>query len=468
MICKKNFKKGDVLLEENKMGVMPVNKLILNMSLPIIISMLVQALYNVVDSVFVGMVNEQSLTAVSLAFPAQNLMIGVATGTGVGINALISRYLGEKKPEQANNIAKNGVFLAVVSAIVFTVLGIFGSEFFMRSQTDVPYIIEQGTYYMQIVCGACMGIFIEITYERLLQSTGRTFQTMITQGVGAIINIILDPIFILVFKMGVRGAAIATVIGQIVAAILAIVINTRSNKEITLDFKGFKPNGKMIGRIYEIGVPSIIMVAIGSVMTYSMNKILITYTSGKETAATVFGAFFKLNSFVCMPIFGLNNGVIPIVAYNYGARKKNRMKKTIKLSVIYAEIFSLIGTMLFIAMPKTLLGLFSASETMLEIGVPALRIIGTSFLFAGFNIAMGATFQATGKSVYSMIVSFVRQLVVLVPVAYLLARYGMSVGNDDLVWLSYPIAEIASLTMTIIFYISTNKKIIKPLPDEEM
>lgn len=454
-------------MKENKMGVMPVNKLIINMSLPMIISMLVQALYNVVDSVFVGMVNEQSLTAVSLAFPAQNLMIGVATGTGVGINALVSRSLGEKRPDQANKIAENGVFLAVISAIVFTFLGIFGSRAFMRSQTDVPYIIEQGTYYMQIVCGACIGIFIEITYERLLQSTGRTFQTMITQGVGAIVNIVLDPIFILVLKMGVKGAAIATVCGQIVSAILAVIINGKVNKEIKLNFKAFRPSGKIIGRIYEIGVPSIIMVAIGSVMTYLMNKILIVYTTGKETAATVFGAFFKLNSFICMPIFGLNNGIIPIVAYNYGARKKNRLKKTVKLSLVYAEIFSLIGTILFIAIPGTLLGFFSASENMLAIGVPALRIIGTSFLFAGFNIAMGATFQATGKSVYSMVVSFVRQLIVLVPVAYVLARYGMSVGNDDLVWLSYPIAEIASLIMTLIFYTIVNKKIIKPLPDAE-
>lgn len=454
-------------MKENKMGVMPVNKLIINMSLPMIISMLVQALYNIVDSVFVAMVNQESLTAVSLSFPAQNLMIGFATGTAVGVNALISRALGERNGERANRIAENGVFLALVTSIAFFLFGIFGSRLFISSQTDVPYIIDEGEKYLRICCGACFGIFFEIMYERLLQSTGRTFYTMITQGVGAIANIILDPVFIFVFKLGVSGAAIATVIGQIIAFILAVYFNHRKNPEIRLNFKKFKPNGRLIGEIYKIGVPSILMVAIGSVMTYFMNKILIVYTLGKELSVNVFGAFFKLNSFICMPIFGLNNGVIPIVAYNYGARYKSRMMKTIKLSVIYAEAFSVFGAILFFALPNVLLGFFSATPQMLDIGIPALRIISLSFLFAGMNIALSAVFQAFGKSVFSMIMSFIRQLVVLIPTAYILARYGLSVGNNDLVWWAYPIAEIFAVLSSVVFFAVLDKKTIKPLKEAE-
>ena len=448
-------------MEENKMGVMPVNKLIINMSLPMIISMLVQALYNIVDSIFVAMVDEQALTAVSVSFPAQNLMIGVATGTAVGVNALVSRSLGEKNFDKANRISENGVFLALLSSIVFMLFGFFGSRAFIASQTSVPQIIEYGTQYLTIACGISFGIFFEIIFERLLQSTGRTFYTMITQGVGAILNIIFDPIFIFVFKMGVRGAAIATVLGQIVAAILAIIFNIRKNPEIKLKIKGFRPDGKIIGAIYKIGVPSILMVAIGSVMTYCMNKILVAYTTGKETAVTVFGAFFKLNSFICMPIFGLNNGIIPIIAYNYGAKKKDRMLKAVKLSTIYAGAFSIIGAALFICIPKTLLGFFSASDRMLEIGIPALRIVGTSFIFAGICIALGAAFQALGKSIFSMIVSLIRQIVVLTPAAFLLARYGLKIGNDNLVWFSYPIAEIFSLAVSVICFIYLYKTVIR-------
>lgn len=448
-------------MEENKMGIMPMNKLIINMSLPMIISMLVQALYNIVDSVFVAMINEQALTAVSVAFPAQNLMIGVATGTAVGVNALVSRSLGERDNEKANKIAENGVFLAVISFLVFMLLGIFGSRAFISSQTDVPEIIGYGTEYLSVACGASFGIFLEIIFERLLQSTGRTFYTMITQGVGAVFNIIFDPIFIFVFRMGVRGAAVATVLGQIVAAVLAIIFNMKKNPEIKLNLRKFRPDAGIIGSIYRIGVPSIIMVAIGSVMTYCMNKILVAYTTGKETAVTVFGAFFKLNSFICMPIFGLNNGIIPIIAFNYGAKKKDRMLKAIKLSTIYAGAFSVIGAALFILIPKTLLGFFSASERMLEIGIPALRIVGTSFIFAGVCIALGAAFQALGKSIFSMIVSLIRQLVVLTPAAFLLARYGMTVGNDNMVWFSYPIAEIFSLTVSIVCFIYLYKTVIK-------
>ncbi len=454
-------------MQENKMGIMPVNKLIINMSLPMIVSMLVQALYNVVDSVFVGMVSEQALTAVSLSFPAQNLMIGFATGTAVGVNALVSRALGAKDFERANKVAENGVILSVITAIAFLFFGIFGAEPFMRSQTDVEIIVQQGTDYLRVCCGASIGVFMEIIYERLLQATGRTAYTMCTQGVGAILNIILDPIFIFVFDMDVKGAAIATVIGQIVAGIIAIIINTKKNPEIKLNFKKFKPDFKIIGQIYKIGVPSILMVAIGSVMTFCMNKILISFTPGKETTATVFGAFFKLNSFICMPIFGLNNGIIPIIAYNYGARKKDRMLKTIKLTVMYAEIFSLIGVLLFSLIPDVLLGFFSASPEMLEIGVPALRIIGSSFAFAGICIALGASFQALGKSFFSMLNSLIRQLLVLTPVAYVLARYGLQIGNPNLVWFSYPVAEICSVIVSIGCFIYVNKTIISKIEDKE-
>lgn len=456
-------------MRENKMGVMPVNKLIINMSLPMMISMLVQALYNIVDSVFVGMLSEEALTAVSLCFPAQNLMIGVATGTGVGINALVSRSLGEKDPEKANKLAKNGVFLAVMSAIAFLLFGIFGAEIFMRSQTNVEEIIQYGVDYLRVVCCMSFGIYLEITYERLLQSTGKTMLTMCTQGIGAIINIILDPIFIFSseesflgfgFGMKVTGAAVATVIGQIAAAVIAIVLNSKKNHELSVTFKNFRPDGKLIGQIYKIGVPSIIMVGIGSVMTYCMNKILILYTPGKETAATVFGAFFKLNSFICMPIFGLNNGVIPIIAYNYGACNKERMLKTIKLSVVYAEFFSILGVVLFASIPDTLLGFFSASEEMLEIGIPALRIIGSSFVFAGICISLGAGFQALGKSFFSMLVSLIRQLLVLTPAAYLLARCGLQIGNYNLVWFSYPIAEIVSLIVSVACFVYLYKTVI--------
>ena len=450
---------------ENKMGTMPVGKLIINMSLPMVISMLVQALYNVVDSVFVSRISEQALTAVSLAFPAQNLMIGVATGTGVGVNALLSRALGEKNKGRVSKVAENGVFLALVGYALFLVFGLFGSRVFMASQTQVSEIIEMGTEYLTVCCGLSFGIFGEIMFERLMQSTGRTFYTMITQGVGAIFNIIFDPIFIFTLDMGVTGAALATVLGQIVALVLAIVLNHKHNPDVRLSVKGFRPDLRMIGEIYAIGVPSIIMVCIGSVMTFCMNKILIAYTAGKETAATVFGVYFKLNSFIFMPVFGLNNGVIPIVAYNYGARNKHRMLHAIKLSATFACGVMIIGMLIFLSVPGLLLSLFDASAQMLSIGEPALRIISTSFAFAGVCIALGSVFQALGRGTYSMIVSFVRQLVVLVPCAYLLARWGLSIGNNDLVWLSYPIAEVFSLAVTLILFTRLYRKVIAPMED---
>ena len=450
---------------ENKMGVMPIPKLIINMSLPMILSMLVQALYNVVDSFFVARYDQAALTAVSLAFPAQNLMIGFATGTAVGVNALLSRALGQKDVDRANRVAENGVFLALVCYVLFLLFGLFGVRAFFAAQTEVETFINYGVDYLTTICCFSFGVFGQIMFERLMQSTGRTIYTMFTQGTGAIINIILDPIFILGLRMGAKGAAIATVIGQIIAFGMAVVLNHRKNVEIRLDMRRFRPNLRMIGRIYAIGIPSILMMAIGSVMTFLMNIILITYTAAQELAATVFGVYFKLNSFVFMPVFGLNNGIIPIIAYNYGAQNRRRMVQAIKMAVIYAAGYILLGLLAFMLIPGPLLKIFNASEEMLRVGIPAIRIIGSTFLFAGTCIAMGSVFQALGYGVYSMIVSFARQLVVLLPSAYLLARLGLRTGIDWLVWLSFPIAEVASLITTLILFSRLYRNVIKPIPE---
>ncbi len=443
--------------QENKMGVMPVNRLLLGMSFPIMMSMLVQALYNIVDSIFVSRVSENALTAVSLAFPIQQLMIAVGVGTAVGVNALLSRSLGEREFERANKVARNGIFLAALSYIAFLFVGIFVSGPFFASQTKVEEILVYGEEYLTICCCASFGIIFQCMLERLLQATGKTFYTMIMQGVGAIINIILDPILIFGYfgfpAMGVAGAAWATVIGQVVGALLGVYFNLKCNHEINISMKGFKPEGKIIGMIYRVGLPSIIMQSIGSVMTYGMNLILVTFT---ETATAVFGIYFKLQSFIFMPVFGLNNGMVPIIAYNYGAGKKDRVLKTMKLSIFYAVSIMLAGLLIIELFPDVLLGLFDASESMLAIGVPALRIICLSFVFAGFCIVTGSVFQALGNGVYSMIVSITRQLVVLLPVAFLLSR----LGNVDYVWWAFPIAELVSVSMTAFFLRRINKNII--------
>ena len=446
--------------QENKMGVMPIPKLLITMSLPMIASMLVQALYNIVDSMFVAQLNENALTAVSLAFPIQNLMIAVAAGTGVGINALLSRSLGEKQFDTANTIARNGILLGVLSSLVFAIAGIFGSRLFFEIQTGDAQIIEYGTQYMSVITIASIGIFMQITFERLMQSTGKTIFNMITQGLGAIINIILDPILIFGWfglpAMGVTGAAVATVIGQIIAAMLGIFFNWKYNKEIHVSFKGFRPCGKTIGNIYKIGVPSIIMQSIGSLTTFGMNNILLMFSS---TAATVFGVYFKLQSFIFMPVFGLTNGMIPIVAYNYGARNKKRIYQTMKLSVILAVSIMSVGVVIFQTIPATLLGLFEASDHMLAIGVPALRAISLSFVFAGFCIICSATFQALGNGVYSMLMSFARQIIVILPVAFIFAKL---IGLNA-VWFAYPIAEILAVVMSIFMLKRIINKKVKPL-----
>ncbi len=459
------------MLKENKMGVMPIKKLVITMSLPMMVSMLVQALYNVVDSIFVAKVCEDALTAVSLAFPAQNLMIGVATGTGVGINALLSRYLGARQQDNANRVAVNGILLCFFSGAIFFLFGLFGTRLFFSSQVDTEGpIYTYGVDYLSTVCMLSLGLFGQVTTERLMQATGKTTLSMITQLTGAIINIILDPIFIFSkgdilfgdiampfgFGMDARGAAVATVIGQFTAFFIGCILQVKCNREIRLSFKGFRPDFRLILEIYKIGIPSILMVGIGSFMTFCLNKILLGFT---PTAAAVFGVYFKLQSFVFMPVFGLNNGVIPIIAFNYGARNKQRIIKTVRFSCAIAVSVMTFGTILMWIMPETMLRLFDASEDMMGIGVPALKTISTSFILAGVSINLGAVFMALGKSYFSTIVSFARQIVVLLPAAYLLSKTG-EINN---VWLSFPIAEFMSLLVTIVSFIFVYKTIIAKL-----
>ncbi len=443
-------------MNENKMGVMPVNKLLISMALPMMISMLVQALYNIVDSIFVAKISEDALTALSLAFPMQNLIIAASTGIGVGINALLSRSLGEKDFDKANKVAGNGIFIELCAFAAFFITGLFFVPAFINAQTDIPVIADFGIKYLRICCIFSFGIFMQITFERLLQSTGKTVLSMLTQLAGAITNIVLDPILIFGFSMGVEGAAWATVIGQIFSAVIGIVFNITKNKEIKISISNLSPSAKISGNILAIGIPSMIMASIGSVMTFCMNKILIALSS---TAVAVFGVYFKLQSFIFMPIFGLNNGMVPIIAYNYGAKSKERIIKTIKLSIGYAIGIMAFGLLIMQIFPVRLLNLFDASENMLSIGTPALRIISLSFILAGYCIITSSVFQSFGNGVYSMVVSIARQLVVLVPVAYLLSL----TGNTNYVWLSFPIAEVVSVLLCTLFFIRIYNRHIKNL-----
>lgn len=454
----------NVGVQENKMGVMPVNKLLLNMSLPMMVSMLVQALYNIVDSIFVAKLSENALTAVSLAFPIQTLMIALGTGIGVGVNALLAKQLGEKAYKRVNKTAMNGIFLAIMSYLVFLIVGFVAARPFYASQVSEAdaEILTMGVEYLSVVCIGSFGLYTQLIGEKLLQATGKTVYSMLSQGLGAVINIILDPIMIFGLfgfpVMGVAGAALATVIGQIASGILAMYFNLTKNKEITFNWGDMKPDKSTIAKIFQVGVPSIIMQSIGSVMTYSMNLILISFTS---TATAVFGVYFKLQSFFFMPVMGLNNGLVPIIAYNYGAGKRSRMIKTAKLCYVYAFGLLLLGFLAFEFMPATLLGLFEASPEMIEIGVLALRIIGIHFLIAWYCIISSSIFQALGNGVYSMIVSVARQLVVLLPAAFILAK----LGGLQAVWWAFPIAELMSLLVSSIFLITIYKKVIKKIPD---
>ncbi len=452
-------------LSQNKMGTMPIRKLLISMSLPMMASMLVQALYNIVDSIFVARVSEAALTAVSISFPIQNLMIAFGVGIGVGVNALLSKSLGEGDQPRAQCIALQGIFIEVICCAIFILVGIFAMDLFFRGQTADAEIIALGKDYLSICCIFSVGLFAQLIFERLLQATGRTVLSMISQCAGALINIIFDPILIFgvswlgIPAMGVTGAAIATVFGQIVGGIVAIVLNVRRNRELDLRFRGFRPDGKLCGGILFIGIPSAIMGSIGSFMTYGVNKILFAFEEVGKTAAAVFGVYFKLQSFVFMPVFGLNNGMVPIVSYNYGAKRPDRITQTIRLSAIYAVAIMAAGVAVVQLIPDKLLLLFDASEQMLTIGVPALRIISTCFVFAGFSIVCSSVFQALGNSIFSMIMSITRQLAVLLPAAYILAHaFGLHA-----VWYAFPIAEFASLALSIIMLSHTYKKVIMPL-----
>ena len=447
-------------LQENKMGVMPVGKLLVNMALPMIISMLVQAFYNIVDSVYVSQVSESAVTALSLAFPVQNMQIGFAVGVGVGVNALLSQSLGRKNQESVNWAAGQGVFLALVATALFMLFGFFGVRPYYTMQSTVAETVEGGIAYTSICCIFTVGIFIQVLCERLLQATGRAMQTMILQGTGAIINIILDPVFIHGWwgmpKMGVAGAAVATVIGQCTGAVLGIYLNLRHNPEVQLHVKFMKPNWKVIAPILEVGIPSVVMNGIGSVMNFGMNQILQGFN---EVATGVFGIYYKLQSLFFMPLFGINNATISILAFNYGARKPKRIVHTLKLATAVAVCIMLVGLAVFQLFPQALLGIFNPTEEFLAIGVKALRILCLPFPVAAICIALGASFQALGKGSYSTIVSLCRQLIVLLPVAYLLSLTG-DVNN---VWWSFPIAEVMSALVTGLLLGRLYRRKVKPL-----
>lgn len=461
-------------VKENKMGYMPENKLLLSMSIPMMLSMLIQALYNIVDGLFVAGISEEQfeLTAVNLAFPAQNLMIAVSVGIGVGINALISRNLGFGNKAKANKIAGQGLFLAILSYILFAIIGTaFARPYFELMTADISVengkmqVIEFGVEYLRICFLASFGLFCQVVHEKFMQATGKTMLSMTTQLVGAIVNIILDPIMIYgclgLPALGIAGAAYATVIGQIISSIVGIILQQKKNKEIHFTFSDVKPDKKIIGEIFKIGLPSILMNSIGSFMTAAFNKIIMPLN---EYAVNVFGIYFKLQSFVFMPVFGFNNGMISIVSYNYGARKKKRMLRTIKLGLVYAVSMMLFGFALFQIFPDTFLAMFNMSEEAINtVGVPALRTISISFIFAGFSIICSAVFQSFGYSIFSMFVSIGRQLVTLLPVAYLLAL----TGDINKVWLAYPIAEIVCVLLSIVFFIYIYKKKIATIPDNE-
>ena len=454
-------------LRENKMGVMPVGKLLLNMAIPMIISMLVQAFYNVVDSVYVSRVSESAVTALSLAFPVQNMQIGFAIGIGVGVNSLLSKSLGEGNRDKANRTAGNGVFLALIAVAVFMLFGFFGTRPYYEMQSDVAETVEGGIAYSSICCIFTLGVFVEILGERLLQATGRTVHTMITQGTGAIVNIILDPIFIFGYfgipAMGVAGAAVATVIGQWIAAALAMIFNLKYNPDVQLGLKYMKPDWKVIRQILTVGVPTIIMNSIGSVLNFSMNQILLGFKAVGETAAGVFGIYYKLQSFFFMPLFGINNATISIIAFNYGAKKPDRIIKTLKIATGIALGLMFAGLLAFQFIPQVLLGLFNPSDAFLEIGCSALRIISIHFPVAAICIVFSSSFQALGNGIYSTITSLCRQLIALLPAAYLLSLS----GNLNDVWWSFPIAEVVSLAASLFFFVKIFREKVKPIMAEQ-
>ncbi|MBE6978364.1 MAG: MATE family efflux transporter [Ruminococcaceae bacterium] len=457
-------------LQENKMGVMPVGKLLFNMATPMIMSMLVQALYNVVDSVYIAQYSQDAVTALSLAFPVQNVQIGCAVGIGVGVNSMLSKSLGEGNREKANLVAGNGIFLALVFSLAVMLFGAFGTNFYYNVQTENAAILKNGIEYTTICCLFTAGVYFEVLFERMLQATGRAMHTMITQGVGAITNIVLDPVFIFgvewlgIPSMGAAGAAIATVAGQWVAATLALIFNITSNPDVKLRLKSIRPKGEIIKPVLSIGVPSMIMNSVSSVMNFSMNQILMGFEAVGEIATGIFGIYYKLQSFFFMPLFGLNNATISIVAYNFGARKPERMTRTLKLACITAFSIMMLGLAAFQLMPDVLLNMFNADDTFLAVGTKALRTISLHFPLAAFCIALGASFQALGNGIYSTITSLCRQMVALLPAAYLLSLS----GSVDAVWWAFPIAECVSLAATLFFFARIYRKKIKPLMQQSV
>ncbi len=454
-------------LGENKMKTMPVGKLLFSMALPLVSSMLIQALYNVVDSIYVSRISESAVTALSLAFPVQNLQIGFSTGIAVGVNSLLSKSLGENDREKANATAGNGIFLMVIAVALFMLFGVFGSRPYYAMQSDVKETVDGGAAYTAICCIFTLGIFVEILGERMLQASGRTVYTLFTQGVGAIVNIILDPVFIFGFgkipAMGIAGAAVATVIGQWIAAIMAIIFNLTCNPDVKFGLSYLKPRMDIIRPVLTVSIPSIVMMAIGSVMNFGMNQIFQSFKTYGETATGVFGIYYKLQSFFFMPVFGLNNATISIVAFNYGARQPKRIQKTLKLAVGTAMTVMLAGLLAFQAVPELLLSIFHPSESFLSIGVQALRIVSIHFPIAAVGIALGASFQALGNGVYSTVISLCRQLIVLLPAAFLLSL----TGSVNAVWWAFPIAEVVSLALTLIFYKRIYRQRVLPMVGEE-
>lgn len=450
-------------LQENKMGTMPERKVLFDMAIPMMISMLVQALYNVVDAVYVARLSEDALNAVSLAYPLQNAMIAVASGTCLGMNALLSRYLGAGKRDMVDKVAGTGIFLSLISTLAFALVGLTCSRAFFESFTDVETIINYGTDYLTICLTLSAGIFFQFCFERMLQATGRTRITMMTQLVGAIINIILDPILIFGLlgfpRMEVAGAAVATVAGQIVAALLSMVLNLLKNKDVGIQLKNVRPYWGVVGEIYRIGFPSILMMSIGSFLNYMLNQILIGFTT---TATAVYGAYCKLQNFIFMPVFGLNNAMVPLISYNFGAKKKHRIRKIVRMTIFTAICIMLVGVLLFELCPRTLLSFFDAQEDMMRIGEPALRIIASHFLLAGFCIIAGSVCQAIGNPLHSLLISICRQMAALLPAAWLLSL----TGKLELVWLAFPVAEFVSLIMSSIFLKKTMKKV-NEMPEEE-
>lgn len=453
-------------MQENKMGTMPVPKLLITMSLPMVISMFVQAMYNLIDSIFVAQINQDALTAVNMSFPMQSLMIAFQTGLGVGMNAAVSRLLCEKKPREAGNAAVHGLILTLVNYLIFLTVGLTLLPLFFNMQSKSIAVVDYGIEYLSVICVFSFGLFFQICFERFLQATGKTVYSMIMQGVGAFVNIFLDPVFIFGVKMfgipamGVRGAAVATVLGQCISCALGAFLHFKLNRDLRLKFRGFKIDWAMVKRIYSVGIPSIVMSALMSVMTYCMNIILKGY---EEAAATAFGVYFKLQSFVIMPVFGMNNGIVPIIAYNYGARKGDRIIKTIKLGIIYATATMLVGLVLFQLLPEFFLSFFNPNEELIRIGVPALRMLSFSFIFVGGSIVMTSAFQALGNGVWSLFVFIVRLLVPALPLA---AAFGM-IGGTTMIWAALPISDLCGVTLSAILMKKMYKQTIKPMIPKE-